>query len=101
MQAREQAFATYPDLHVDPSQLDDPKAMLRVQYRTEMWAEYLSSAYPQFLATEDYDIENERQRLDDRYREAGENTRGEVLRNTEEIEKLKVEYEALCRQGAS
>lgn len=71
---------------------------MRIQYRTEMWAEYLASAYPQFLASEDYDIETERQRLNDRYREAGENTRAEILRNTEELERLKMEFDVLARQ---
>jgi len=70
-----------------------------MQHRTEMWAEYLYSSYPEFLATEDYDIENQQRKLEDRYEASAEQTKAEVMRATEEIEILKAEYKALCKES--
>jgi kinetochore protein NDC80 len=75
--------------------------MERVQHRTEMWAEYLSTSYPEFLAHEDYDIENQKRKLEDRYEASGEQTKADVMRHTEEEERLKAEYKALCQESVS
>jgi hypothetical protein len=66
-----------------------------------MWTEYLATSYPDFLASEDFDIEQQKQRLQDRFDVAREATRTETLRNTEELEARRAEYEALCRQTVS
>lgn len=86
-------------MHVDITQLDVPQATDRMQHRTEMWAEYLASSYPEFLATEDYDIENQQRKLEDRYEASAEQTKAELMRATEEIEILKAEYKALCKES--
>ena len=89
----------YADVQVDITQLDVPQATDRMQHRTEMWAEYLSSSYPEFLATEDYDIQNQQRKLEDRYEASAEQTKADLLRATEEIEILKSEYKALCQES--
>lgn len=91
----------YVDVHIDITQLDTPQAVDRMQHRTEMWVEFLSTAYPEFLAHEDYDIENQKRRLDDRYEAAGEQTKAVLMRTTEEIERLKAEYESLNKESVS
>lgn len=96
---REQAFVAAPQLHADPGRLDEPDAPSRALYRLEMWAEYLATAYPQFIASEDYDIETQKQKLLGRYELAGEHNRDDILRNTEEIEKQKAKYASLTAQG--
>lgn len=64
-----------------------------------MWAEYLATAYPEFLAHEDYDIENQQRKLEDRYEASAEQTKADLMRATEEIEILKAEYKALCKES--
>lgn len=66
-----------------------------------MWAEYLSTSYPIFMASPDYDIETQKRKLVDRYEAAGEATRTEIMQATEELERLTAQYEAQCRQGVS
>lgn len=66
-----------------------------------MWADYLSISYSRYLSDEGYDFEPEKERLEGRYRATGESTREIVMRNTEEVEKLKAEYEAVKREGVS
>lgn len=96
---REQAFVSAPQLQVDPGALDEPEAAMRPNLRTEMWGEYLSTSYPQFLASEDYDIGTQKQRLLSRYDAASEQNREDTLRNVEEIEKLKAKYAAMTAQS--
>lgn len=66
-----------------------------------MWADYLSISYSRYLSDEGYDFEPEKERLEGRYRATGETTREIVMRNTEEVEKLKAEYEAVKKEGVS
>lgn len=61
----------------------------------QIWTEYLSTAYPLFLASENYDIDAQQNKLLDRYREAGEATRTENLAITEEVEIYEAELKAL------
>lgn len=66
-----------------------------MQHRTEIWVEFLSTAYPAFLASDAYDIDADKDRLRDRYAAAGEATMQDVLVNKEEVEKLMGELEGL------
>jgi SMC interacting uncharacterized protein involved in chromosome segregation len=65
------------------------------------WVEYLSHSYDKYLQDENYDIEAERETLAARLDTHSQETKDDILRNTEEVEKLHVEYEAMRPSGVS
>lgn len=94
-QIREDAFASHTDVHFDFNALLGPNVFMRPNFRGEVYAEYLNSAYGKYLLDENYDIEPERDRLEEHYNLAAQETKDDIMRNTEETEKLKQEHKAI------
>ena len=81
--------------------MDGPDAVLRPKYRNESWAHFLSITYGKYLEDEQYDFEADKDKLEAAYDSARQENRDEIMRNTEETERLKVQYNAMGSSGVS
>lgn len=88
-------------MQIDTHALNEPDAVYRGNYRSEVLVEYLTAAYDKYLQDENYDIEPERETMGDRFSSLSQGCRDDAMRNKEEVEKVKQEYEVLTKSKVS